>query len=66
VDEGKGYPYWQELLSFGAFGNSSCWYTAYSSLGRMLISANILTFGLIGKTDHIELKKIICEYEYGI
>jgi hypothetical protein len=31
-------------------GNSSCWYRAHSSLGRTLISANILAFCLIGKT----------------
>jgi hypothetical protein len=38
-----------------ASGSSSCCYTAHSSLGMTLISANTLAFGLIGKTDHIEL-----------
>jgi hypothetical protein len=32
-----------------ASGNSSCWYSAHSSLGMTLISANTLAFGLIGK-----------------
>jgi hypothetical protein len=40
----------------GAFGNSSCWYTAHSSLGMTLIRANNLAFVLIGKTDHIDIK----------
>ncbi len=38
-----------------AFDNSSYWYTAHMSLGMTLIRANILAFGLIGKTDLIEL-----------
>ncbi len=48
-------------------GTSSCWLTAHSSLGMTLISANTLAFGLIGKTDHIALKKLVFwEYEFGI
>jgi hypothetical protein len=38
-----------------AFGNSSSWYRAHSSLGMTLIRANNLAFGLIGKADHLEL-----------
>ncbi len=52
---GKGNPCcltWKELVSWE---HSSCWYTAHSSLGMTLIRANTLAFGLIGKTDHIEL-----------
>ncbi len=38
-----------------ASGNFSCWYSAHRCLGMTLISANTLAFGLIGKTDNIEL-----------
>jgi hypothetical protein len=31
----------------------------WAGSGRMLISANILAFSLIGKTDHIELYKFV-------
>jgi hypothetical protein len=54
----KGQPMLPDLEGAGqlrAFGNSSCWYTAHSNLGMTLIKANTLAFGLLGKTDHIEL-----------
>ncbi len=54
----EGQPMLPDLEGAGqlrAFGNSSCWYTAHSSLGMTLIRANTLAFGLIGKTDHIQL-----------
>jgi hypothetical protein len=54
----EGQPMLPDLVGAAqlwASGYSSCCYTAYSSLGRMPISANVLAFSLIGKTDHIEL-----------
>jgi hypothetical protein len=55
----EGQPMLPDLERAGqlkAFGNSSCWYTAHTcSLGMTLVKANTLTFGLIGKTDQIEL-----------
>jgi hypothetical protein len=47
-----------DLLSTG---KSSCWYTAHSSLGMTLISANTLAFGLIGKDRPHRIKKICFE-----
>jgi hypothetical protein len=38
-----------------ASASSSFWYTAHSILGMTLISANTLAFGLIGKTNHINI-----------
>jgi len=37
-----------EAAQLRASGKSSCWYTAHSSLGMALISANTLAFSLIG------------------
>jgi hypothetical protein len=37
---------------------SSCWYTALMSLGMMLIRANTLAFGLIGKDGPHRIIKI--------
>jgi hypothetical protein len=54
----EGQPMLPDLEGAGqlkAFGNSSCWYTAHSSLGMTLIRSNTLAFGLICKTDQIEL-----------
>jgi hypothetical protein len=54
----EGQPLLPDLegaVQLRAFGNSSCWYTTHSSLGMTLIRVNTLAFGLIGKTDHIEL-----------
>jgi hypothetical protein len=41
-----------------ASGNFSCWYTAHSSLGMMLISANTVAIGHIGKDRPPRIIKI--------
>jgi hypothetical protein len=61
MDARKGDPYcltWQELLSFEYLAIPAA---GIHSLGRTLISANILAFDLIGKADHIEIKKFVLE-----
>ncbi len=56
----------EEAGQLRAFGNSSCWYTAHSTLGMTLIRSNTLASGLNGKTDHIDYKTLLWDYEFGI
>jgi hypothetical protein len=64
-DAGKGNPCcltWQELLSCEHLAIDSCWYTAHTSLGMMLISANTLAISVIGKDRPHRIIKISFRY----
>ncbi len=62
MDAGKGNPSCLVgAAQLWASGNSSCWFTAHSSLDMTQIRTNTLVFVLLGKdtVDHIELWKFV-------